>query len=93
MQCALYCGEENILDPRYGCECISLDEERAIYPSWAFQYDIDLSKKLMLNLVPVDPDVPVIPPILPHKPDHLLQKPANWLECDRNIPPCDLDNH
>lgn len=96
VQCALYCGEGLTLDPRYGCECIGLKEERSLYPSWATQEDIDLSKKLMYEQNTVDPFAPPVTPHLPHNQPghHLLEKPMHWLECDKaTTPPCDLDHH
>ena len=46
IQCMMWCGDDKEMDPTKGCGCMDYEKLRkTFYPSWATDYDIQLSKK------------------------------------------------
>ena len=75
------CSEDYTLSPVSGCKCISNKEASALYPDWATEKDIEISKMRanaafeMLSTppkcyYPEDPIEPLNP-----------EGPGNWPEC------------
>jgi len=47
LMCKIWCGADGMtLNPVDGCSCITIEEEKNLYPDWATPKDIDYAKRL-----------------------------------------------
>ena len=91
IQCMLWCGEGQTLDPTKGCSCITEEEARAVYPIWATETDISFSYSLHYQNKPIPfedgpelhPWDPICDPVV-----NPIEKPSTWPDCEGEIPAC-----
>jgi len=80
IKCMLMCPESQDLHPARGCDCVSKEEIRDLYPDWATDEDINQS-----NIDGMNDFFNKEPPIPEPEPEPRMKRPDHWPTCKETI--------